>query len=149
MQTEYSAAIILFRRDGSGAPLYLLLHYPPRHQHDEDRGGHWDVPKGHIEDGENAEQAARREASEETGITDIAFREGFREQNHYLYTRDDGELMKKFVTYLVAETESTEVTLSHEHDDYAWLPYNEARERVTFENARAMLDAGHTYITAG
>lgn len=33
----------------------------------------WTVPGGHCEDGETFEQAARREAKEEVGITDLNF----------------------------------------------------------------------------
>lgn len=33
----------------------------------------WTVPGGHCEDGETFEQAARREAQEETGINDLKF----------------------------------------------------------------------------
>ena len=38
----------------------LLLEYPQ---------GHWDFPKGHLEEGDESRQAAaRRELEEETGI---------------------------------------------------------------------------------
>ena len=47
----------------------LLLQYPQ---------GHWDFPKGHVEEGDDSFIAtARRELSEETGITDLKFIDGF------------------------------------------------------------------------
>ena len=35
------------------------------------RNGHWDIPKGKVEMGEKIEEAALREVTEETGISDI------------------------------------------------------------------------------
>lgn len=35
------------------------------------RGRAWTFPKGHVEDGESDEAAARREIEEETGLTDL------------------------------------------------------------------------------
>ena len=35
------------------------------------RNGHWDIPKGKVEMGEKLEEAALREVTEETGISDI------------------------------------------------------------------------------
>lgn len=35
------------------------------------RGRSWSLPKGHVEAGEELEQAARREIAEESGITDL------------------------------------------------------------------------------
>lgn len=36
-------------------------------------GVHWSLPKGHIEEGEDAVSAARREIGEEAGIDDLTF----------------------------------------------------------------------------
>lgn len=57
MKTAKAGAIVS-RNDGSE----ILLVY--RAKHDD-----WSFPKGHIEEGENPEQAMRREVVEETGLT--------------------------------------------------------------------------------
>jgi len=41
-----------------GKQYYLLLYYP---------GGYWDLPKGHVEEGEQELDTARREVEEGTG----------------------------------------------------------------------------------
>ena len=46
---------------------------------DKKKQGHWDFPKGHVEDGETELQTALRELAEETGITDV---EVFPDFNH-------------------------------------------------------------------
>ncbi len=127
-------------------PQYLLLHYPPRTSADKKRGGHWDLPKGHIEKGEVEEQSVRREIQEETGITELELVPGFRERTHYFY-KHDGELMKKFVTFFLAEAAGDTVTLSHEHDDYVWLPYEKAIEQLTYETARGIFRKAHEHLT--
>ena len=66
---EKSAGAIIFRKEENRA-YYLLLHYP---------AGHWDFPKGNIENGEKEIDTAKREIYEETGIQDVEFIFGFRE----------------------------------------------------------------------
>ena len=59
---QVSCGGVIARKDG-GAVLIALIgeHGMPEHV----------LPKGHLEPGENLEQAARREIAEEAGITDL------------------------------------------------------------------------------
>ena len=55
----------------------LLLQYPQ---------GHWDFPKGHVEETDADHFATtRRELCEETGIEEIHFVEDFVERSEYTY----------------------------------------------------------------
>lgn len=110
---------------------YLLLQYP---------AGHWDFPKGHIEEGENEKEAALRELREETGIKEkeIELHKDFKEEIEYFYKRGN-ELSHKKVIYLLGGTEKKEVRISEEHQGYIWLPYEEAVDKVTFRNAKNLL----------
>ncbi|HTU00973.1 MAG TPA: bis(5'-nucleosyl)-tetraphosphatase [Candidatus Sulfotelmatobacter sp.] len=135
MVREFSAGVILVHR---GPPReYLLLDY----------GTHWDFPKGHLEKGEDPETAARRELEEETGIVASPFLPGFRESMRYFY-RKSGKPMLKTVTYFLAETSVTHITLSDEHSGYAWLPYREALGRLTFKTARDLLTRAEQALQA-
>src|SRR4051812_14012705 len=69
---EFSGGFILFRQT-AGGPVYLLLDY----------GRHWDYPKGHLEAGESAWQAAVRELREETGIRQVDRVTRFQLDMHY------------------------------------------------------------------
>ena len=62
-----SAGILLFRRD-RGCPEVLLVHPGGPFYRNKD-AGHWQIPKGLVEPGEDAAQAARRETEEELGIS--------------------------------------------------------------------------------
>lgn len=108
---------------------FLLLNYPT---------GHWDFVKGKIEQGETLHQTAVRETKEETGISDLEFVEGFEEKINYNF-QFEGELIQKEVVFFLAKTKTQTVNVSHEHLDYIWLDYENALEKVTYQNAKNIL----------
>ena len=68
---DKSCGVVLFN---SGKVLLL------RHSSTSSRGGgHWDFPKGHIDEGESEIQTALRELEEETGIAHTNVIAGFRD----------------------------------------------------------------------
>jgi len=134
MKKIFSAGLILFRVV-DGERLYLLLHYPH---------GHWDFVKGKIEEGESKQEAALRELEEETGL-EADIMDGFEEQLSYVF-RQEEELIEKTVYFLIAQTESEEIELSHEHIDFAWLAYNQAEGQLTFANAKEVLKKAELFI---
>lgn len=132
---EKSCGIVLFR-EKNGENHYLLLHYP---------GGHWDFPKGHVEEGEKERETAARELLEETGIADPEFLQNFREHISYKYYKES-KLSHKQVIFFLAKTEFKEIQLSHEHHDFIWLPYEEAYNKLTFENAKNLLKKAKSFL---
>lgn len=135
MIEERSAGVLIYRQLKDSRE-YLLLHYP---------SGHFDFPKGHVEAGENDRQAAYRELIEETGIDQIVWIEGYHQQINYKYRRGP-ELMSKDVIFFLARTTQKKVKISHEHQGYLWLPYNEAREKLTFPTAKELLKKAETFL---
>ena len=134
---EFSAGFVLFRRTPHG-PRFLLLDY----------GKHWDYPKGHLEEGESAWQAAVRELREETGIRQVDRVGRFQRAMHYAFHSSKKGPISKTVTYFLGRTRAEAVTLSDEHEGFAWLPYEEALERLTYQNARDMLTAAWKALEA-
>lgn len=61
-----SAGVLLYRRGASG--LEVLLVHPGGPYWAAKDAGAWTIPKGRIDEGEEALDAARRELAEETGI---------------------------------------------------------------------------------
>lgn len=135
MPDERSAGLVLFR-NGKPGRLYLLLHY---------QEGHWDMPKGHIEKGEDEVAAARRECLEETGISEIRLVPGFRERIEYTYMRK-GRASEKEVVYLLGSTSEEKVRLSHEHQGHDWLGFGDALSRLTYENAKEVLGKAELFL---
>ena len=132
---EISVGAVVFRKPRN--IYYLLLHY---------EAGHWDFPKGIQEKDETPQHTARREIQEETGITKLEFIAGFKKNITYFFRRQKRVVFKK-VTYFLAKTPTRRVTISTEHQGYAWLPYEEALNRITFKNSKDVLRSAHKVLT--
>lgn len=133
METESSAGTIVFR---GSPPQFLLLKY---------EAGHWDFPKGKIQEGETPKQAALRELQEETGIQDGNLMPGFKDTIHYFYRRE-GKTISKTVVFFLAETKTSAVKISFEHIDFIWLPYEDALKKLTFDNAKQQLKNAYEFL---
>ena len=136
MREQKSAGIVLFRND-SDKNEFLLLNYPQ---------GHWDFVKGKIEQNETSHETALRETKEETGITNIKFVDGFEESVEYDF-RFKKENIHKKVIFFLAKTNEKNIKLSHEHNDYLWLKYNDALKKTTFENAKNVLTKANEFLS--
>jgi 8-oxo-dGTP pyrophosphatase MutT (NUDIX family) len=137
MREQKSAGIVLFRND-SDKNEFLLLNYPQ---------GHWDFVKGKIEQNETSHETALRETKEETGITNIEFVDGFEESVEYDF-RFKKENIHKKVIFFLAKTNEKNIKLSHEHNDYLWLEYNDALKKTTFENAKNVLTKANEFLSS-
>ena len=134
MVKQKSAGIVLFQ-NFHGTNRFLLLNYPQ---------GHWDFIKGKMEHGETPHETASREAGEETGITDINFIDGFEESVKYEFRFNNDQIQKKVVFFL-AKTNTSKISLSHEHKDFVWLEYEDAMKKVTFDNAKKILAKANNF----
>ncbi len=115
----------------------LLLQYPQ---------GHWDLPKGHVEPGDDDRKSTMlRELREETGIQDITVLDGFEERTEYAF-RHKGKRQQKEVYWYVAETEELDVMLSHEHRGYLWLDWDQALETITHEETRNVVRLAQRFV---
>ena len=153
MPKEKSAGAIIFRMENS-TPHYLLLHYPSLNK----GGGHWEFPKGHVEEGENEEETMRREVKEQTGIADLKIIPGFKKYIKYFFREYKDKTLKtskkqtknqwifKLVVFFIAETKTKSVKLSHEHKAFAWLPIEEAIKKTTFKNSKNLLKETADFI---
>lgn len=100
----------------------------------------WEYVKGHLNHGEELEDAARRETEEETGLTVSSL--------HRLNAPlifNDGMGDRDYTTFL-GVANSLEVTPSLEHDDARWVPVSEARTLLTFPDQLPPLEAAETLI---
>ena len=123
---ERSCGIVLFHENK-----VLLLKYKG--------GGHWDFPKGHIENNESETETALRELKEETGISEVTLFSAFREIIEYSF-RKGRSTIKKQVIYFLGETEETNITLSHEHTNFLWVNSDNALHTITYQKSKSILN---------
>ena len=137
MYDEISAGAVLHIIDENFEIKYLILNYSY---------GHWDFPKGNVESGETEIETIKREVMEETAINDIKLIEGFRQQISYKY-RKKSKTVNKTVIYYLAETRTSKVVLSFEHINFAWLDFNHALEKLSFDNSKKVLRNANEFLT--
>lgn len=132
---ETSSGAILYNIENETI-IFLLLRYFQ---------GHWDFPKGNKEKGESDIDTALREITEETGINDVTFLEGFKKEIFYKYKRNN-HLISKKVVYFLAKSNSIDVVLSSEHLDFVWEPYEDALRKITYKNSKEILSEGYKFL---
>jgi 8-oxo-dGTP pyrophosphatase MutT (NUDIX family) len=101
--------------------------------------------KGNVEPNESEKDTVIRELREETGIIDAQFIEGFREKIEYFYRRQGATIHKEVVFFLI-EAHTEKVELSYEHVGYDWRDYQHAMEKLTFKNAKDILQKAHEFL---
>lgn len=128
MEQQRSAGGVVFRGVGSAARVLLI----------QDRFGRWTFPKGHIEPGETAEQAAVREIREETGCAGrIVAPLG---QMSYRFQTPLAPV-EKSVEFFLVETESVDLRPQPgEVEEARWVTVDEALVQLGYDNMLPILN---------
>ena len=99
--------------------------------------GHWDFPKGHMEEGETEKQTAVREVKEETNM-DV---EIISEQKYIAsYIIQDKQVDKEVIFYLAKplsleiKPQETEVSIVE------WIKIEEAVEKITYPTSKNIMN---------
>ena len=128
MVYKRAAGIVVFQKK-LGLIQYLLLR---------NLRGEWGFPKGGVKGGETLLETARRETREETGIEELEFQKGFEEQIQYSCQQNNKKFWKT-VDYFLAFNKNEKVKLSPEHNEYLWLSYQAALDKIVFPNQKEIL----------
>jgi 8-oxo-dGTP pyrophosphatase MutT (NUDIX family) len=83
----------------------------------------WQAVGGRLDKGEKLEEGLRRETKEETGITDLEVGKVIHVDEWF--AKPEGELKHIVALFFLCKTNATEVTLSDEHQEFAWLSPDE------------------------
>jgi 8-oxo-dGTP pyrophosphatase MutT (NUDIX family) len=128
-QPTHAGGVVYRLRDGG--PEFLLTTA-------KRRADQWVLPKGHIDPGENAEEAAAREVAEETGVT--ATVEGALDTCTIVVDGEEQRVLfflMRFVDQRPAD----------EGRSMLWLPGGQAEEQLTFDNLRRFISLASVRLT--
>ncbi|MFC6181146.1 bis(5'-nucleosyl)-tetraphosphatase [Lactiplantibacillus daowaiensis] len=135
MSTEVASGAVVYQQK-DGHPAYLLLQSAT--------SDFWGFPKGHVEGDETLVETAQREIREETQL-DVQVDAKFKAYTEY--DLPNGNL--KQVTLFVSEVPSG-VAVTRQTEEISaigWFDYAAARERLTYDNLKQLLDQANAYIT--
>jgi 8-oxo-dGTP pyrophosphatase MutT (NUDIX family) len=104
------------------------------------KGRRWQLPKGHVEEGETPEQAAVREVREETGVTGRVVAP--LPEVEYWYVEKGKLRVHKRVDYFLLEYESGDAADfdASEVSGADWFTWDEGLAKLSFENERRVAE---------
>jgi 8-oxo-dGTP pyrophosphatase MutT (NUDIX family) len=145
VRREFSAGGLVHRRRGDAVLVVLAGR-----RHAESGALVWGLPKGHVEPGETAPDAAVREVREETGIRaeieaplgDVAY--------WFVKRAASGpvRVSKRVRFFLMAARGGRFADRDDELDAVRWAPLDEAERRLVYANERALLARARTLLAA-
>lgn len=122
---EPTAGGIVFRRNKNNKVEILLI---------QDAKDRWTIPKGHIEDGETAQQTARREIGEEAGLHQVDML-SWLGKIHFRYRRIDKLVLMTTQIYLVRAKGDTDAIKKEEWmNGIKWFSFNDALDAIEYED---------------
>lgn len=134
VQGERACGFLLYKDDPRR---YLILIKKKRSQPE--------FPKGKIEKGEKAMEAALREVYEETGIEEVEWQEGYQYEFTYSFQRGKKQIKRKAIFFLGKVDQET-IKLGHEHKEHLWLSPEESLKRMRHRNHRRAIEKAERFL---
>lgn len=123
---EPTAGGIIFRRGHKDKTIEILLI--------QDAKDRWTIPKGHIEEGETAKQAAEREVKEETGLKELQVLNWLGKIN-FRYRRGSSLVLMTTEIFLVRALGNTDDIKPEDWmNGIKWFPASDALDKIEYED---------------
>ncbi len=141
VERELSAGGIVFRRKGNRIWIAMM----------QDPYGKWTFPKGHVEEGEELEEAAARETLEELGLEQIRLLESLGKIDIWFRDRyqKKGKLIHKDIHYFLFETPSN-ATLHPDPEEHAlaakWVSITHLLKESSYPDMIPVLDRAVEFL---
>lgn len=130
MQKEFSAGGIVIKKGSEGFEALVI----------KDAYGSYAFPKGHIEENESIEEAAKREISEEVGIKNLKLIADLGVNEHFFTDKyQNNQKIHKFVNYFLFETTlDAKATPQSEEgiSDPRWIKIDNLTDAITYANLK-------------
>lgn len=139
---DKSFGVVPVFKNTNGELLFCLV----QHQNE-----HYGFPKGHPDKNESEEETALRELKEETGLEEVKLVTDISFNQNYIFEKDGvkyDKSVKYFLGIVSSKDKSTLAEFMDEITEVKWLPYKEARDLITFENAKVIFDEVQGYISS-
>tara|TARA_Y100000310_G_C20607426_1_gene776251 strand:+ start:720 stop:1133 length:414 start_codon:yes stop_codon:yes gene_type:complete len=105
----------------------------------------WSLPKGHIDPGEDALTAARREIKEESGISELTFiKELGNYERHKIGPHGEGDEVRelKHITLFLFKTDQQELKPEDpENPEARWVDIHEVSKLLTHKKDKAFFES--------
>ena len=122
---EPTAGGVIFRRNQKNEVEILLI------QDSKDR---WTIPKGHIEEGETAQETAKREIGEEAGLHDVEII-GWLGKINFRYRRIDKLVLMTTQVFLVKALGNTDAIQKEDWmNGIKWFSFHDALDVIEYED---------------
>ena len=122
---EPTAGGVIFRRNQKNEVEILLI------QDSKDR---WTIPKGHIEEGETAQETAKREIGEEAGLHDVKII-GWLGKINFRYRRIDKLVLMTTQVFLVKALGNTDAIQKEDWmNGIRWFSFSDALDEIEYED---------------
>lgn len=126
---EPTAGGVIFRRDKDNDVEILLI---------QDMRGRWTIPKGHIEEGETADQTAKREIFEEAGLKNVEIL-GYLGKINFRYRRLEKLVLMTTQIYLVRAKQGDEIKKEDWMQDIRWFKFNDALDAIEYDDIEKLM----------
>lgn len=127
---EPTAGGVIFRRDKEGKIEILLI---------QDAKDRWTIPKGHMEEGEDAKQTAEREVGEETGLKKVKVLNWLGKIN-FRYRRTNSLVLISQEIFLVqALGDTDDITPEDWMNGIKWFPAAEALDKIEYDDIQKLI----------
>ncbi len=103
-------------------------------------GNSWSLPKGHVEKGENIKEAAQREITEETGITDLEFKKvlgTYRRHRIGLHGGEDTSELKTITIFLYTTSQTMLKPQDPDNPEARWIDIESVIPLLTHSKDKA------------
>ena len=136
MKNVESFGIVPIYKDTDGYYVAIVKH---------SIAGHWGLPKGGPEEGEEPLDTAKRELKEETGLVPVEIKD-ITVQEKYAFDQD-GFSYDKTTTYYIGIVDTMKTETPHpDIDEVKWVKIEEAKNFLTHQSSIDIVEAVIQYL---